>query len=167
MSSCGLSAWFLRIWLTAAAWYRTIPVHFRNEGTSIIYIYLNVLLFLIFPNNCMLLCSPWWKDSQCRKAREDSLRQAVPQTCVLPGPPFSTARRRFAAQQVYDIQRIYVESTLLSNELLMIDVTSTSLTEMDLTPGSQISITLPPDQIRVYPCDWSLPFQKYQTSKIS
>lgn len=50
-------------------------------------------------------------------------------------------------------QRIYVESTLLSNELLMIDVTSTSLTEMDLTPGSQISITLPPDQIRVYPCD--------------
>jgi len=50
-------------------------------------------------------------------------------------------------------QRIYVESTLLSNELLMIDVTSTSLTEKNLTPGSQINITLPPDQIRVYPCD--------------
>jgi len=50
-------------------------------------------------------------------------------------------------------QRIYVESTLLSNELLMIDVTSTSLTEKGLTTGSKISITLPPDQIRVYPCD--------------
>ncbi len=50
-------------------------------------------------------------------------------------------------------QRIYVESTSLSNELLMIDVASNSFTEMDLTPGSQIHIALPPDQIRVYPCD--------------
>ena len=49
-------------------------------------------------------------------------------------------------------QRIYVESTSLSNELLMIDVASNSFTEMDLTPGSQIHIALPPDQIRVYPC---------------
>ena len=50
-------------------------------------------------------------------------------------------------------QRLYVESTSLSNELLMIDVASNSITDMDLTPGSQIHITLPPDQIRVYPCD--------------
>ncbi len=49
-------------------------------------------------------------------------------------------------------QRIYVESTSLSNELLMIDVASNSFTEMDLTPGTQIHIALPPDQIRVYPC---------------
>ena len=47
-------------------------------------------------------------------------------------------------------QRIYVESTSLSNELLMIDVASNSFTEMDLTPGTQIHIALPPDQIRVY-----------------
>ena len=47
-------------------------------------------------------------------------------------------------------QRLYVESKSLSEELLMIDVTSASLPEMNLNPGSMISITLPPDQIKVY-----------------
>ena len=48
-------------------------------------------------------------------------------------------------------QRLYVESQSLSEELLMIDITNTSLTDFDLTPGSMIHLILPPDQIKVYP----------------
>jgi len=48
-------------------------------------------------------------------------------------------------------QRLYVESQSLSEELLMIDITNTSLTDFHLTPGSMIHLILPPDQIKVYP----------------
>ncbi len=87
-----------------------------------------------------------------------SVRLAIRPECIILNHATSDSENSIDAVIVENeflgsFQRIYVESTLLSNELLMIDVSSASLTEMDLTPGSQIHMILPPDQIRVYPCD--------------